>query len=98
MELGANQLFAAKQHRSDRSNGRQDHPQDAEGFTGLRRGLAGIGIDVRIRVALLRAGNIAGSKRRRRQCKHKHKYQKNGHKTLHCVTPPFINLQLLIVA
>ena len=23
--LGANQLFAAKQHRSDRSNGRQDH-------------------------------------------------------------------------
>ena len=33
--LGANQLFAAKQHRSDRSNGRQDYPQDAEGFTGL---------------------------------------------------------------
>ena len=26
--LGANQLFAAKQHRSDRSNGRQDYPQD----------------------------------------------------------------------
>ena len=67
-------------------------------LTGLRRGLAGIGIDIRIRVALLRAGNIAGSKRRRRQSKHKHEYQKNGHKMLHCVTPPFINLQLLIVA
>ena len=42
--LGANQLFAAKQHHSDRSNGRQDHPQDAERLTGLRRGLAGIGL------------------------------------------------------
>ena len=59
--LGANQLFAAKQHRSDRSNGRQDHPQDAEGLTGLRRGLVGFVLPFSGLVTLLAANAVADS-------------------------------------